>query len=102
MSPTDGSAARRKIEGDFEHFHHVHELTTLEIATLVNAHKIDILVDLNGYTKGARTELFALRPAAIQVAAPSLTLPPDCETVGLACMSNHMLLVVSATVAYPP
>mmetsp|Transcript_5957 Transcript_5957/g.10760 ORF Transcript_5957/g.10760 Transcript_5957/m.10760 type:complete len:857 (-) Transcript_5957:849-3419(-) len=67
LSPTDGSTARCKVEEDFEQFHDVHDFTTLEIATLVNTHKIHILVDLNGYTKGARTELFALRPAAIQV-----------------------------------
>ena len=28
---------------------------------------IHILVNMNGYTKGARNELFALRPAPIQV-----------------------------------
>merc|ERR1739848_233313 len=28
---------------------------------------IDILVNMNGYTKGAMTEVFALRPAPVQV-----------------------------------
>lgn len=28
---------------------------------------VHILVNMNGYTKGARNELFALRPAPIQV-----------------------------------
>ena len=28
---------------------------------------IHILVNMNGYTKGARNELFALRPAPVQV-----------------------------------
>jgi hypothetical protein len=28
--------------------------------------QIHILINLNGYTKGARTEIFALRPAPIQ------------------------------------
>jgi protein O-GlcNAc transferase len=28
--------------------------------------RIHILINLNGYTKGARTEIFALRPAPIQ------------------------------------
>jgi len=28
---------------------------------------IHILINMNGYTKGARNELFALRPAPIQV-----------------------------------
>lgn len=30
---------------------------------------INILVNMNGYTKGARNELFALRPAPIQVSS---------------------------------
>ena len=28
--------------------------------------RIHILINLNGYTKGARTEIFALKPAPIQ------------------------------------
>lgn len=36
-------------------------------ADRINADGIHILVNLNGYTKGARNELFALRPAPIQV-----------------------------------
>ncbi len=29
--------------------------------------KIHILINMNGYTKGARNEIFALRPTPIQV-----------------------------------
>ncbi|CAN0455518.1 unnamed protein product, partial [Discosporangium mesarthrocarpum] len=34
---------------------------------LIHADGIDILVNLNGYTKGARNEIFALQPAPLQV-----------------------------------
>lgn len=37
------------------------------IARLINGDKIQILINLNGYTKGARNEIFAMKPAPIQV-----------------------------------
>lgn len=36
-------------------------------ADLINRDNIHILVNMNGYTKGARNEIFALRPAPVQV-----------------------------------
>lgn len=36
-------------------------------ADRIHADGIHILVNMNGYTKGARNELFALRPAPVQV-----------------------------------
>merc|ERR1711976_629617 len=42
-------------------------MTAVEMAQRVSQDKIDILVNMNGYTKGAMTEVFALRPAPIQV-----------------------------------
>ena len=36
-------------------------------AKLINEDKIHILINLNGYTKGARNEIFAIQPTPIQV-----------------------------------
>ena len=36
-------------------------------ADVIHQDGIHILVNMNGYTKGARNEIFALRPAPIQV-----------------------------------
>ena len=36
-------------------------------ADRIHSDGIHILVNMNGYTKGARNELFALKPAPIQV-----------------------------------
>ena len=36
-------------------------------ADVINQDGIHILVNMNGYTKGARNEIFALKPAPIQV-----------------------------------
>jgi protein O-GlcNAc transferase len=67
LSPNDGTNARKLIEAGIETFYDVHDKTTLEICNLIQTHQIHIMVDLNGYTKGSRTEVFALRPAPIQV-----------------------------------
>ncbi len=34
---------------------------------MINKDGIHILINLNGYTKGARNEIFALQPAPVQV-----------------------------------
>jgi protein O-GlcNAc transferase len=63
----DGSELRRRIERPFERFIDAHRMPDEEIAELIHDMKIDILVDLNGYTNAKRTEVLARRPAPIQV-----------------------------------
>lgn len=58
---------QRRLRRAFDHFLDVSTLSSPDIAKIVHAREIDIAVDLNGYTTGARTALFALRPAPIQV-----------------------------------
>jgi predicted O-linked N-acetylglucosamine transferase (SPINDLY family) len=50
-----------------DHWFDINSLSDEETASRIEADAIDILVDLNGYTKGARTRVFALRPAPIAV-----------------------------------
>ena len=45
----------------------VHALSDAEIVALARADGLDIAVDLNGYTKGARSGLFAARLAPVQI-----------------------------------
>jgi predicted O-linked N-acetylglucosamine transferase (SPINDLY family) len=63
----DGSDYRRRLAGAFEHFHDVRSLPHEGIARRIAADGIDILVDLKGYTSESRPEIFALRPAPVQV-----------------------------------
>lgn len=49
------------------HFHEVSHLDAVAIAAMIAADGIHILINLNGYTKGARNEVFAMRPAPIQL-----------------------------------
>lgn len=68
LSPDDGTAFRSKIESECDHFVDLSSLTCNgKAADRIYADGIQILVNMNGYTKGARNEIFALRPAPIQV-----------------------------------
>ncbi|KAG8875832.1 hypothetical protein FRB97_004687 [Tulasnella sp. 331] len=67
-SDSDGSQFRDRIEGAHG-FVTVSRWSTKEIIERILADGIHILINLNGYTKGARNEVFAARPCPIQVAA---------------------------------
>jgi protein O-GlcNAc transferase len=66
LSANDKSEWRRKIEADAEHFVDLSEMLNGDAARQVHNDGINILINLNGYTKGARNEIFALQPAPIQ------------------------------------
>ncbi len=67
LGEDDDSFYRKRIVNDSEHFRDLSEETAVECAKRIHADGIDILVDLKGYTREARFEIFALRPAPIQV-----------------------------------
>lgn len=64
---TDESEYRRIIEEDSDVFKNLSLSSVKEIAEEIYQDKIDILVDLKGYTQNGRLEILALRPAPIQV-----------------------------------
>lgn len=67
IGPDDRSAMRRRVEVAFDAFVDGQRLGDREIAEAIAARNIDILVDLTGYTGGARTGILARRPAPLQV-----------------------------------
>ncbi|KAJ6422697.1 hypothetical protein OIU84_027630 [Salix udensis] len=67
LSPNDGTEWRHRTQFEAEHFIDVSAMSSDMIAKLINEDKIQILINLNGYTKGARNEIFAMQPAPIQV-----------------------------------
>ncbi|CAH2212469.1 jg4423, partial [Pararge aegeria aegeria] len=68
LNPDDETAFRRKIVRESEHFVDLSLVKcNNEASEIINRDKINILVNMNGYTKGSRNEIFALRPAPIQV-----------------------------------
>lgn len=56
-----------RIRRATEHYHPLLNLSDLEIDELCYAKGIQVAIDLNGFTKGARTALFASRVAPVQV-----------------------------------
>ncbi len=67
FGPDDGSGMRARLEGAFDHFMDVRQLSDEQIAALVREQGIDIAVDMKGHTLGGRPRIFALRPAPLQV-----------------------------------
>jgi predicted O-linked N-acetylglucosamine transferase (SPINDLY family) len=66
-APDDGSSWRREIASGVEAFHDAASLSHAQLAGLIHSHGIDVAINLNGFTKGSRSEAFALCPAPIQV-----------------------------------
>lgn len=66
-SPEDGSGMRQRVINAMDHFTRIDQMTDEEAARQIRADEIDILVDLQGQTAGARANLLAYRPAPIQI-----------------------------------
>jgi len=65
--PEDTGPIGQRIRRSFEHFSDVSADTAFSIAQRIRDDGIQILFDLNGYTMNARSEVFALRPAPVQI-----------------------------------
>lgn len=65
-SREDGSAVRRRIVSAFDHYVPIHTLDDAAAAQRIRQDEIDILVDLNGLTKGARLQTLRWKPAPVQ------------------------------------
>jgi predicted O-linked N-acetylglucosamine transferase (SPINDLY family) len=65
--PDDASPMRKRLEEGFEHFIDVREHGDDAVARLLAQAEIDILVDLNGHTVGARPGVLARHAVPIQV-----------------------------------
>lgn len=63
----DGSVHRQQIEQEAPIFYNASSWSIDRLANQIVDDGIHILVNLNGYTRGARNEVFAARPAPIQM-----------------------------------
>ncbi|MEP6939519.1 MAG: tetratricopeptide repeat protein [Rudaea sp.] len=63
----DGTALRRRLESAFNEFHDVARVAPGEIAARIRAARVEIVIDVDGYCMGSIPQLFALRPAPLQV-----------------------------------
>lgn len=62
-----GDPMRKRLEAAFDRFIDMERGSDREIAGQVRALEIDIAVDRKGFTRDARTQVFAMRPAPVQV-----------------------------------
>lgn len=65
--PDDRSPMRQRLVDGLDRFVDITAESPAASAERIAADGVDILVDLKGYTQGARTPILALRPAPIQV-----------------------------------
>lgn len=64
-SPEDGSAIRARVLAAMDHHIPVHGLSDEAAARAMAGDEIDILIDLNGLTKGARLGILRWKPAPV-------------------------------------
>ena len=67
IGPRENTPMRARIERAFDRFVDAWEEPPARTAQRIRDDGIDVLIDLNGYTQGARSEIFAMRPAPVQV-----------------------------------
>ncbi len=67
FGPECNDQVRLRLLQAFEHFIDVDRRTDLEVARMARDMGIDIAVDLTGFTQNARTGIFAMRAAPVQV-----------------------------------
>jgi protein O-GlcNAc transferase len=63
----DTSPVRQRLVAGCDRFEDLRALSAVAAAEQIYHDGIDILIDLNGYTHGCRTEILALKPAPVQV-----------------------------------
>ena len=64
----DGSALRQRVVNAASSFVDIRGMSDREAAARVRADGIDVLIDLQGHTRGQRLAIFAARPAPVQAA----------------------------------
>lgn len=67
LNGENDSSYRKEIAYYCNEFKDVSNISNIETARMIYNDRIDILIDLNGYTGAARPEALALKPAPIQV-----------------------------------
>ena len=77
LSASDCSLWRSTIEEGADVIKDISDMHFAEAVNLIRADRVHILINLNGYTKGSQNEIFALRPAPIQ-----MSLMGFCGTMG--------------------
>ena len=98
-SREDGTPLRQRVIDAMDRFERIHHLSDEQAAQLIRSHEIDILIDLQGQTLGARGNMLAYRPAPVQITylgLPATTGLPFIDYV----IADHYLIPDSAQAYY--
>jgi len=93
FGPNNPSDMRTRMERSFQEFIDIRALGDMDAVELIRDRDIDIAVDVVGYAENARTNLFALRVAPVQVSFLGYT-----GTMG----ADFMDYIVADDVVIPP
>lgn len=83
-SPEDGSPLRQRVISAMDHFFRVGDQDDRSVAVLIRNLEIDILIDLNSLTAGARPNIHAYKPAPLQMnylGFPGTSGMPFCDYI---------------------
>ena len=67
MNADDGSDYRRTVHKGCDEFFDLSSMGGLDAASKIADQNIDVLIDLNGHTKGNRLDIFVYRPAPVTI-----------------------------------
>ncbi|MDE1993819.1 MAG: glycosyl transferase [Rhizobiaceae bacterium] len=65
--PRTNDATQTRMKNAVDHWRDIATISDAAAAAQIAADEIDVLIDVNGYTKHARTKIFAYRPAPVIV-----------------------------------
>ncbi len=67
IGPREASSLRTRVEAAFDRFVDCSDDSIEQTARRIAEDGIEVLIDLNGYTSHAKSEIFALKPAPVQI-----------------------------------
>jgi protein O-GlcNAc transferase len=76
-----------------DRFHEVRSLSNAALARVIDEHEIDLLIDLNGYSRPSRLPLFALRPAPVQIAWFNMFATSGLDGIDFLIGDDHVIPV---------
>lgn len=66
-SRVDETSIQKRVQKSMDHYIKIGEMNDKEAADCIRSHEIDIMVDLQGLTSGARPLILSYRPATLQM-----------------------------------
>lgn len=91
LGPDDQSAMRTRLQGAFDRFVDVRGKSDRDVARLMRQLDVDIAINLNGYTEGHRTPIFACRAAPIQVSYLGYSGTMGAPFIDYILVDNHIV-----------